>query len=60
METAYLLFEGKYSMTEIQSMTYKNLISLIENENNNSKQLEEMKAAQRQKKELELLTGKQR
>lgn len=60
METAYLLFEGKYSMTEIQSMTYKNLISLIENENNSSKQLEEMKAAQRQKKELELLTGKQR
>lgn len=47
-------------MTEIQSMTYKNLISLIENENNSSKQLEEMKAAQRQKKELELLTGKQR
>lgn len=58
METAYIIFDGKYSMTDIKNMPYKTLIALIENESkNSSKELEEMKAAQKQKKELAMLAG---
>ena len=60
METAYIIFDGKYSMTDIKNMPYKTLITLIENESkNSSKELEEMKAAQKQKKEMAMLAGTQ-
>lgn len=51
VDTAYLLFEGKYTMKELQSeMPYKKLIAEIEREQNMSKDLEEIKASRRANK----------
>ena len=48
VDTAYLLFEGKYSMEDLQhKMPYKKLISEIDREQNMSKDLEEIKASRR-------------
>ena len=54
IETAYLLFDGKYSHTDIESMPYKKLIELIHlEEEMSSKELEEIKAAHKANKQLQ-------
>ena len=46
IETAYLLFDGKYTHVEVENMPYKQLIELIQfEEQSSSRELKEMKAA---------------
>ena len=46
IETAYILFDGKYTHTEIETMPYKQLIDLIQfEEQTSSRELKEMQAA---------------
>ena len=53
METAYLLFDGKYSMNDISKMPYKVLLKLIENEQAMSEQQQEIKAARHLKNQFQ-------
>lgn len=52
METAYLLFDGKYDMKFISSVPYKELMHLIETEQNLSDEYKEIKAAKSLKNQL--------
>lgn len=53
METAYILFDEKYSMEYIQNLPYKQLIWLIDQEQSNtSKELQEIRAAHNAKKQM--------
>ena len=47
IDTAYILFDGKYSIEYISSMPYKKLISYIEHEEKLPKELEEIKTARK-------------
>ena len=41
MDSAYILFDGKYSMKEIETMPYRDLLSKIEKEQKLNQELEE-------------------
>lgn len=54
IETAYLLFDGKYSHNEIENMPYKDLIALIQYEDSaTSKELKEIQAAHKANKQFQ-------
>ena len=52
MDTAYLLFDGKYTMDDISRMPYKQLLRLIDIEQNLSAEQQEIKAARHLKNQL--------
>lgn len=52
LDTAFLLFDGKYDMPTLSNMPYKILIREIEREQSQSKEIEEIKAAQKLKHQL--------
>jgi len=47
VDTAYILFDGKYSIEQLNSISYKNLIKMIEHEHAISDEFKEIKAARK-------------
>ena len=62
IDSAYTLFDGKYSMKEIESMPYKELLQKIENEQqiNRAEEKERVKREDQERLEFERMQRSQR